>query len=139
MVERSRAKGLDVRTDDAVSVLTAAEDQTFGAVIANQVIEHLPYDELLAFFRTAPLKLKPGGLLIVETVNPHAPQALGRRSGWDLTRPPPDLSRGGARPLPPERLCRGLRLSDPGASGDAERDRFEAADYAVVARVADCS
>ena len=62
MVEHSRAKGLEVGLDDAVSALTAVEDRSLGAVIANQVIEHLPHDELLQLFRAAPVKLQPDGV-----------------------------------------------------------------------------
>ena len=134
MVQHSRAKGLDVRQDDAVTALTAAEDRSLGAVIANQVIEHLPHDELLELFRVAPVKLRAGGVFIVETINPHAPQAL--KTFWV------DLSH--RHPIFPEvvlALCRQSGFASayvfhPDASGDAERDRFEAGDYAVVARVA---
>ncbi len=54
----------------------AFADHSLGAVFAAQLIEHLPYSELLRFVRAARDKLVPGGLLVVETVNPHAAQAL---------------------------------------------------------------
>lgn len=62
------------------------------------------YSELLGFLRLAWQKLQPGGVLIAETVNPHAPGTL--KSFWtDPTH---------QRPLFPEALltlCRGERRS----------------------------
>ena len=110
MVQHTRSKGLDVRVDDAVSTLTAAADGSVGAIIANQVIEHLPYEALLEFFRIAPVKLRPGGLLDrgdrQPTCSPGPEDFLGRPDP-----PPSDLSRGGVGPMSSERICRGLRLS----------------------------
>lgn len=131
MVARARAKGLEVEQGDAVAYLENLPDGSLGAVFAAQVVEHLPYEQLIAFMRLAEQKLQPGGRLIVETVNPHAPGAL--KNFWlDLTH---------QHPIFPEvllTLCRGIGFGSayvfhPGASGDAEVDRQHAGDYAIVA------
>ena len=134
MAERCRSKGLvGVVVGDAVGHLRAMPDSSLGAVVAAQVIEHLPYAELLDFIRLSAQKLRPGGRLIVETVNPHAPKAL--KTFWvDLTH---------HHPIFPEvtlALCREAGFQrgyvfHPGGDGDAERDRFEIGDYAVVAEL----
>jgi SAM-dependent methyltransferase len=131
MVTRARAKGLEVEQGDAVEYLENLPDRSLGAIFAAQVVEHLPYAQLIAFMRLAEQKLQPGGRLIVETVNPHAPGAL--KNFWlDLTH---------QHPIFPEvllTLCRGIGFDSayvfhPGASGDAEVDRQHAGDYAIVA------
>ena len=132
MVDHCRAKGLDtVEQADGVSYLTGLDDASLGAIIALQVIEHLPYQQLLRFVGEAHRTLRPGGRFIVETINPHAPQAL--KTFWV------DLSH--QHPVFPEvtvSLCRTAGFAKafvfhPGGSGDAERDRFEVGDYTVVA------
>jgi SAM-dependent methyltransferase len=131
MVERARAKGVDVEQGDLVAHLRHLADTSLGAVFAAQVVEHLSYWELLAFLRLACQKLQPGGLLIAETVNPHAPGTL--KSFWtDPTH---------QRPLFPEvllTLCRGIGFASayvfhPGGTGDIDADRMQRGDYALVA------
>ncbi|MHB8689908.1 MAG: class I SAM-dependent methyltransferase [Solirubrobacteraceae bacterium] len=132
MIERCHAKGLTaVTVEDAVGRLQRADDASLGAVFAAQVIEHLPFEALVAFFRHARRALRPGGAVLVETVNPHAPQAL--KHFWiDPTH---------QHPLFPEVVLALCRLSGfeqaflwyPHGNGDPDLDRGEQMDYAVVA------
>jgi SAM-dependent methyltransferase len=131
MVDRCREKGLDVEIADAVGYLKRLDDGSLGAIIAAQVIEHLPYAELLRFVHTAKAKLAPGGRLVVETVNPHAAHAL--KTFW--------VDPSHKHPVFPEvtlALCRiagfpTAYVFHPGGTGDARQDRFVTGDYAVVA------
>lgn len=135
MVERARARGLDAREGDAVSYLEAQEAGRLGVIFAAQVIEHLPYEALVRFLRAARAALSPSGRLIMETVNPHTPQAL--KHFWiDPTH---------QHPLFPEVVVAFCRVTGfgqayiwyPQGTGDPERDRQEQADYAIVAEAAD--
>jgi SAM-dependent methyltransferase len=131
MVARARAKGLDVEQGDAVAYLEGSEDDSLGAVFAAQVVEHLPYERLLAFLRLVARKLDPQGILIAETVNPHSPSAF-KNFWFDLTH---------QHPVFPEvllTLCRSIGFASayvfhPGWTGDIERDRERAGDYALIA------
>jgi 2-polyprenyl-3-methyl-5-hydroxy-6-metoxy-1,4-benzoquinol methylase len=132
MVEHCHRKGLDqVVEADAASYLDACEDGSLGAIFAAQVIEHLPYAELLRVLRASRRKLKDGGVLVLETVNPHSPQGL--KHFWiDPTH---------RHPLFPETvvaLCRLVGFASafiwyPQGSGDPDRDRIQQLDYSVVA------
>jgi Methyltransferase domain len=132
MVARARAKGLDIEQGDLIAYLDHCPDASLGVVFAAQVVEHLQYVHLLAFLRLALAKLQPGGLLIAETVNPHAPGAL-KRFWIDPTH---------QHPIFPEvllTLCRGVGFRcayvfHPGGSGDVDADREVVGDYAVVAK-----
>jgi 2-polyprenyl-3-methyl-5-hydroxy-6-metoxy-1,4-benzoquinol methylase len=138
MVEWCRAKGHEsVEHGDASSYLEALPNDSLGVVFAAQVIEHMPYEALLRFLRLALDKLAPDGLLIVETVNPHAPDAL--KTFWvDPTH---------QHPLYPEvvlLLCRlvGFRSAfafHPQGTRDYAADRFVVDSYAVVAGPEDVS
>lgn len=131
MVAHCVAKGLEVAEGDGVAVLRALEDGSLGAIFAAQVIEHLPYDVFQEFFALAGEKLRPGGLLITETVNPHSQVAL--KHFWlDLTH---------EQPIFPEVALATAGLAGfheayifyPGGSGDAATDRPRCGDYALVA------
>ena len=133
MVEHCRSKGLDVSEADVVDYLETLSDASVGVVFASHVIEHLPYPRLLRFLNAARAKLRPAGLLIVETPNPHYPLAL--RNFWiDPTH---------QHPLFPEvvlALCRlsgftGGYIWHPGGIGDPDQDRTAQPDYAIVAEV----
>jgi glycosyltransferase involved in cell wall biosynthesis/SAM-dependent methyltransferase len=132
MVARCREKGREVALADGVAHLEGLEDGSLGLVFSAQVVEHLPPATLTRFLAAAARALRPGGLLVAETVNPHSVAAL--KAFWvDITH---------QHPLFPETmlaLCRiaGFRSAyvfHPNGTGDVERDRYTAGEYAVVAR-----
>ena len=132
MVTRARRLGVDVEHDDGIAYLDRLEPASLGAVTAIHVVEHLPYEQLERLFAAARTALRPGGLLVAETINPHSLSAF--KTFWvDPTH------RG---PLFPEvaftlALIHGFASAEtvyPRGRGDAERDRREATEYALVAR-----
>jgi SAM-dependent methyltransferase len=94
MVAYARGEGLDVRQADIVQHLEVAEDASLGGIFMAQVVEHLPPAVLVRSLQLAAAKLRPGGLLVAETINPLSPLAL-RHYFADLTH---------AQPLVPETL-----------------------------------
>jgi glycosyltransferase involved in cell wall biosynthesis/SAM-dependent methyltransferase len=131
MAARARGKGLDVREGDLVEILSGIPDASLGAVFSAQVIEHLGSADLVAFFDTATRIIRPGGVLIVETVNPHC--AIARKNFWiDTTH---------LHQIFPEVavvFCRQAGFSEatvvfPGGSGALVDDLLQVPDYAVIA------
>ena len=131
MVARCREKGLDVALGDLTTFLRDLEERSLGSVFAGHVIEHLPYDELMGFFALTKRALRPGGLLVAETVNPHSFPAF--KMFWiDPTH------RGPIYPEVAVTLCRmhgydSARVVFPNGVGDLERDRRVQGEYAVIA------
>jgi O-antigen chain-terminating methyltransferase len=123
-----------VELADAATALRGYDDATIPAVFAAQVVEHLSADQLGELLALCVAKLEPGGVAILETVNPHNPAAL--KAFWtDTTH---------HHPVFPEVLLAHCRLAGfshgdvvfPQESGDFDRDVYANRDYAVVARVA---
>ncbi len=75
-VERCRGKGLSVEADDFRAWLPRRAAASAGAVCALQVVEHVRQDELQEMIRQAHRILRPGGVLLLETVNPHCTEAM---------------------------------------------------------------
>jgi SAM-dependent methyltransferase len=94
MVAYARGEELDVEQADLVQYLEGLEDRSLGGIFMGQVVEHLPATALVHALRLAAAKLRPGGLLVAETINPLSPIAL-RNYFADLTH---------AQPLVPETL-----------------------------------
>jgi|1186.fasta_scaffold01882_2 SAM-dependent methyltransferase len=94
MTAYARGEGLDVEQADAVAYLEGVEDGTFGGIFMAQVVEHLPPAILVRTLELCAKKLRPGGVLVAETINPVSPLAL-RNYYADLTH---------AQPLVPETL-----------------------------------
>jgi SAM-dependent methyltransferase len=94
MVAYARGEELDVEQADLVQYLEGLEDRSLGGIFMGQVVEHLPAATLVHALRLAAAKLRPGGLLVAETINPLSPIAL-RNYFADLTH---------AQPLVPETL-----------------------------------
>jgi SAM-dependent methyltransferase len=102
MVEESRARGLDVQKGDALSYLSSLPDASIGGVFAAQVIEHLPGDYLTALIEVAAQKIRPGGRVVFETINPTCWVAFFESYIRDITH---------VRPLHPETMQYLLRVS----------------------------
>jgi SAM-dependent methyltransferase len=94
MVDYARGEGLDVEQADLVQYLEGLADGSLGGIFMGQVVEHLPPQTLARALELAAAKLRGGGVLVAETINPLSPIAL-RNYFADLTH---------AQPLVPETL-----------------------------------
>jgi len=131
MVARCRARELPVEQAEAVRYLEGLEDGALGTIFSAQVIEHLPVERLQRLLALSLRKLRPGGLFIAETVNPHSLQAM--KAFWvDPTH------RGPIFPEAALAMCAiaGFRPAYVFAPGHEsfDRARFDSTVYAVVAR-----
>ena len=135
MVERCRQKGHDVQLADAASYLRRPRGRdACPACSPPRSSSTCPPISSTSCSRCCTAKLAPGGVVVMETVNPHSPAAL--KAFWtDTTH---------HHPLFPEvtlALCRlhGFDAGEvvlPQASGDFDEDIYVSRDYAVVARKA---
>jgi O-antigen chain-terminating methyltransferase len=80
-----RAKGLDVTEDEFFTHLEALPDGTLGGVFSAQVVEHLEPDDIVALIRLIHRKLAPGGVVVLETVNPECLWTFAATFYIDLT------------------------------------------------------
>ena len=94
MVAYARGEGLEVEHFGAVEYLEGLSDASLGGIFAAQLVEHLPAPTVVRLLELAAEKLRSGGLLVAETINPVSPLAL-RNYFADLTH---------AQPLVPETL-----------------------------------
>jgi len=72
MVNHCKDINLDVAGGDALEFLKSLPDNHLRGAIALQVIEHMSIRELFEMFYVVNQKLKPGGIFIVETINPES-------------------------------------------------------------------
>jgi len=134
MLDRCTKKGFNVVKSDFMEYMTSMPDGSAGGVFSAQFVEHIPFDRLDAFFKASFKKLRPGGVMVAETINPYHPAAF-RFFYVDPTH---------VKPLYPEVLeflCRSAGFQNvsvvfvPGVGvkeGDIEEPQ-EHADYAVIA------
>jgi SAM-dependent methyltransferase len=95
VADAARRRGLDVLEGDVLSVLETLPDASRSAVTAIHLFEHLEAVILIAVLAEVRRVLRPGGLLIVESPNPHSLR-VGASLYWvDPTH---------RRPLMPETL-----------------------------------
>jgi glycosyltransferase involved in cell wall biosynthesis/SAM-dependent methyltransferase len=131
MLERAGSKGHSVELKDAVQYLESAAEGELDLIFSAQLIEHVAPDSLSRLLNACHRALRPGGMLIAETVNPHSPMAA--KTFWlDFTH---------QRPIFPEALlflCRSAGFAKgeiffPRGVGDLEIDRRIQGEYAVLA------
>ena len=138
MVAYARGEGLEVEHTGAVEYLEGLVDGSLGGIFAAQLLEHLPAATVVRLLEVAAAKLRPGGVLVAETINPLSPIAL-RNYFADLTH---------AQPLVPETLALLARqvgfkqvdtrfLNPPERTADVPPEvaeiLFAPLDYAIVA------
>lgn len=102
MVEVCRQRGLDATEGDALAYLSVQPDESLGGIFAAQVVEHLQPDYLVALLQMAFHKLRPGGVLVLETINVSCWFAFFQSYLLDITH---------VRPLHPETLSYFVRAS----------------------------
>lgn len=71
MLAECRARGMNVRTQDALSALQSLPDSSQAVISGFHFAEHIPFDVLRQIVQEALRALKPAGLLILETPNPE--------------------------------------------------------------------
>lgn len=70
MVAATRARGLEAVEQDVIEFLQTTDEEP-DLVFAAHLVEHFQVEGALALFKAAGEKLRPGGLLIAVTPNPH--------------------------------------------------------------------
>lgn len=70
MVARCRELGFDAVQGDIVEFLRGRPEQAYGGIFAAHLIEHLERDAIVELTRLAYSRLRPGGVLVAQTVNP---------------------------------------------------------------------
>jgi 2-polyprenyl-3-methyl-5-hydroxy-6-metoxy-1,4-benzoquinol methylase len=70
LVESARARGFQVDVGRAVESLAGLDDASLGGLVMIQVIEHLSPQHVIDVVRLASEKVRRGGRVVVETVNP---------------------------------------------------------------------
>jgi SAM-dependent methyltransferase len=85
VVAAASAAGLPVQCADATTHLASLDDAVLGGVMLRQVVEHMTSDELLVVLHHIARVLRPGGVLIVETINPESWPVVSRWFPLDPT------------------------------------------------------
>jgi len=89
MVDICIDKGLACEKGDLLEKLAAREDGSLAGIFSSQVIEHLPPAHLQRLVELGPRKLAPGGVIVLETINPVSVFALVQIYNLDLSHQKP--------------------------------------------------
>ena len=76
MVRVCNSKGLEARHADLVEFLEAAGDGSFDGIFCAQVMEHFKAGQVLRLCKLMAQKLAPGGVVVIETIDPRSIYAL---------------------------------------------------------------
>ncbi len=95
MVQACLDQGLDAVQDDAIHFLAQTPASSLKGIFCAQVVEHLLTSELEELVRLSFAALQPGGVLVMETINPRSSYALGNHYYADTSH---------VRPVHPETL-----------------------------------
>lgn len=93
--ESASVQGLKVIHGDAIVELRELPSGSVGAVTSMHLVEHLPFDKVVALIESASAALRDGGVLILETPNPENIDVATHYFYMDPTH---------RNPLPPEML-----------------------------------
>ena len=159
MVAFCRSEGLSVEHADALAYLERVANGSLGGVFAAQLVEHLPTSALVRLLELSAAKVRPGGTVVLESLNPlslgtlknyfadltHAqplvPETLVllvRQAGFAKTElrflnEPPEEERLRAVELPAERAFDDARIALAANMSRLNEILFGPQDYALVA------
>jgi SAM-dependent methyltransferase len=89
MLDMAREKGLECYKEDALVFLKNRPDESLNGIFSSQVIEHFPPEYLRRVISESFRVLRPGSLLLLETINPLSLFALSRIYFLDPTHQQP--------------------------------------------------
>lgn len=72
-VARAHELGSEIELGDAIEALRARSTASVGAIVALDVLEHLPLEYLLSLLEIARDRLRPGGVFIARVPNGESP------------------------------------------------------------------
>jgi 2-polyprenyl-3-methyl-5-hydroxy-6-metoxy-1,4-benzoquinol methylase len=72
LVKAAVQRGLAVEHDEALRYIRNLPGGSLGGIVTIQVIEHFSPQEIVDFIALAAVKLRPGGKVFIETVNPQS-------------------------------------------------------------------
>lgn len=72
LVDEATRRHLKVELGDGVGALAAVPDASLGGIVLIQVVEHLSAQDVVDVVALAYDKIRPGGLMVCETVNPQS-------------------------------------------------------------------
>jgi O-antigen chain-terminating methyltransferase len=121
MVLTCQRRGLAAEQDDALAWLSQVRAGTLKGIFCAQVIEHLPTRDIQKFVALAAQALRPGGTLVVETIDPRSAHAMGHHSWADLSH---------VKPVHPATLAYLCELQGFAEVAVVPRSRHEMADAA---------
>jgi 2-polyprenyl-3-methyl-5-hydroxy-6-metoxy-1,4-benzoquinol methylase len=85
LVKAAEEHGLDVVLDDGNTYLRTVDDGSIGGLALIQVVEHLSAQDLVDLVALAYRKVRPGGRVVMETVNPQSLYVFARSFYLDPT------------------------------------------------------
>ena len=85
LVKQTAERGFDVQYDDGGTYLRSLEDESLGGLVMIQVIEHLTAQDAMDVVALAARKVRRGGRVIIETVNPQSLYVFARSFYLDPT------------------------------------------------------
>ena len=86
-------KGLKAFDEDVLEHLAGLPERSLGGIFAARLVEFLPPNQLAKFVELCSARMKPGGVLLLETTNPSSQHGYGRATNLDSTH---------LRPVSPE-------------------------------------
>lgn len=84
MISICAQHGVLAKPMDALEAIQSVPDASLGGVFASQVIEHMFPGDLLSFIAIARKKIAPGGVIVLETVNPQSLAVLSKSYYKDI-------------------------------------------------------
>jgi O-antigen chain-terminating methyltransferase len=96
MVERANKLGLKATQSDALTYLSAQKPNSLSAITGFHIVEHIPFEPLMAIFAECYRTIARGGFVLFETPNPRS-LSVGANTFY--------LDPSHIRPVPPELLA----------------------------------